>query len=701
MKQWLKTHFILLILLALGIAGALGILSGRIRQEESNKHYDVVLDYTSLEEMAEASDYPLSYWLEFFRDLGVDKLGIQDATFKNLANRLDGKVYLESTEGIRSQFRWQDRYTGAIADWIQASQKKTDMLASCRDHDLAQWLIMALQERYDGSLQIIEVEGITYFCLTGEDGVTGEKLAQLSLGTLPEHIALAEEFGYTLIPRTIPVEDVNGQHFLRDVIRDYQALNVPYFIGGGKAIAGNDDPEEAQTLFLDYLESGDATLGVIETSQQSLNLEFEGLDELVAASGYNAVRVFSMWDYVQWRYQWYNYDGPQEITNCLYRAAYERNCRLIYLKMILDGEESEEYITDPEAYESLVGDFMNRMDNGGYSMKTLTSAGDHRVSFLLLLMVAVGAISGAVMMLGMLLPLKPKFTYLLTGLGCICAAGVLYVMPNTGRLILSMGGGIALPLVAAIGLGTWLQNSKGHKTDIFTGTLAATLVAFIGGLFAAAPLSDSSYMLEMQLYRGVKIMQLLPLAVFVLYYLKTSLWDRYLGFAELPAEERKAQRKVTTDRFLELPVKMRTLVLIGAGVLVLAVVALAGYYYLARTGHSDAVATATLELEFRNLLEYYLPARPRTKEFLIGYPCLMLFIWARRKNIPLLPFFLGLGGVIGLTSIVNTFLHIRTTFMLSFIRVGIGLGFGLVLGFMAVVVAEVLFRQIKKRMQHV
>lgn len=702
MKQWLKTHSVLLILIALGIAGAVGILSGRIYQEETNKHYDIVLDYNSLEDMAQMSEEPLSYWLEFFRELGVDKLSIPDATLKNLADRCDGRVYLDTVDDIRSQFLWQDRYPETISDWISSSTGKDDMLAVCTDSVLADWITDALSQRYENTIRIYRDDsGATYFCLTGPGKITGDKLSQLSLGTLPELLDLAEQYDYTLIPKTIPVEDLNGEFFLRDVISDYEEMNVPYLIGGGTAIAGNDDPEAAQELLLDFLENNDVTLGVIETSQQSLNLEFEGLDELVAASEYNAVRIFSMWDYVQWRYQWYNYEGPEEITNCLYRAAYERNCHLVYLKMILDGEESTEYITAPEAYEALVGDFMTRMDANGYSMQTLSAAGSHAVSFPLLLLVAVGAIAAAVLLLGLIIPLSTKVTCILTAAGCICAAGVLYVMPNTGRLILSMGGGIALPLLSAVGLSVWLRNSTGHKADILTGTLLAALVALVGGLFASAPLSDSSYMLEMQLYRGVKIMQLLPLAVFVLYYLKLSLWDKYLALPTTPLEDRRAQRRSIARSFMELPVKMRTLMLLGAGILVLAVVALVGYYYLARTGHSEGVEAATLELQFRNFLEYYLPARPRTKEFLIGYPCLMLFIWANRKEIPLLPFFLGLGSVIGLTSIVNTFLHIRTAFMLSLVRAGIGLVFGLVIGAIAVAVAEVIYRQIKKRTHYV
>ena len=102
------------------------------------------------------------------------------------------------------------------------------------------------------------------------------------------------------------------------------------------------------------------------------------------------------------------------------------------------------------------------------------------------------------------------------------------------------------------------------------------------------------------------------------------------------------------------------------------------------------------ELQFRNLLENLLIARPRTKELLIGWPCLLLFIWSLRRHMNFLPLVFGLGMSIGLVSIVNTFLHIRTPFLLSLLRTGWGILFGFILGMIAVFVAELLYQLVKK-----
>lgn len=700
MKKWLKQHIVLLLLLALGAAGCVGVIAGRVAQEEANRQYDIILDYASLTEMAAQSDESLDFWLDKFRELGVDKLAVNEATMTSISEDQGGTFFLSTVRDIRGTYGWEQNYPTEIADKLRASTHEMDMLAVCTDRSQFDWILQCLQERCDLEVEgLVDAQGICYLWLPGADA---EDLAELPLGTLPQMQDLASLHGYTLIPRTVVVDGLNGETFAQDVMRDYEELGTPYAIGGGKSILGNDDSETVLPQLISHLEDSGITLGVIETSQQSLNLKQEGLEDLVSGSGYNAVRIFTMWDYVQWRYQWYGYDGPEEITNCLYRAAYERNCRLVYLKMILEEEPEDDeepvYITDPADYETMVTDFMSRMDRWGYTKNTLSSAGNYTISYLSLVLIALGAVAAAVLLLGMLISLPNKWMYLITAFGCVCAAGVLYVMPNTGRLILSMGGGIALPLLSAA---IFVRLADRKNTNLLVLTLGATALSLLGGCFAAAPLSDSSYMLEMQLYRGVKLMQLIPLAVYVCYFLKVKLWDHHLCHQELPPECRKARRKEDLHGFMELPIKMRSMFYVAGGVLVLAVVALVGYYYLARTGHSDGVEAATLELQIRNLLEYYLPARPRTKEFLIGYPCMMLYIWSERKNLPGLSLFLGLGAVIGMTSIVNTFLHIRTAFTLSLIRVGTGLVFGLILGLMALAVAELLYRLIWKRVHHV
>ena len=130
---------------------------------------------------------------------------------------------------------------------------------------------------------------------------------------------------------------------------------------------------------------------------------------------------------------------------------------------------------------------------------------------------------------------------------------------------------------------------------------------------------------------------------------------------------------------------MWALVLLGA-------VALAGYYYLARTGHETEVSVSTLEILLRNDLENWLLARPRTKEFLVAFPCVMLAVYSAVRRLPFWTALFGLAGTIGMTSVCNTFMHIRTPLYLGFVRTGYAVLLGLALGAVYMVCFEALLR---------
>ena len=116
-------------------------------------------------------------------------------------------------------------------------------------------------------------------------------------------------------------------------------------------------------------------------------------------------------------------------------------------------------------------------------------------------------------------------------------------------------------------------------------------------------------------------------------------------------------------------------------------------YYICRTGNS--ATTSSTELAFRNFLENTLVIRPRTKEMIVGWPMLLLFIWSLRRGMKFLPMVFGLGMTIGLVSVVNTFLHIRTPFLISLLRTGWGVLVGLLIGLALVLLAELIYRAVR------
>lgn len=186
------------------------------------------------------------------------------------------------------------------------------------------------------------------------------------------------------------------------------------------------------------------------------------------------------------------------------------------------------------------------------------------------------------------------------------------------------------------------------------------ITALAGGLAASVWLSGGVFFLGEESFRGVKLAQLLPLGCFLL------LWCR----------RQWRERRSEIVSWCGAPVTGGVLLCSAGACLGLLLLAALGVYYLARTGNSG-LATE-LELRLRNALEEWFTVRPRFKEFALGLPCLTL--WCRGNLPRWTEPVVGLGALIGLVSVTNTFLHLWTPLRISLIRTGAGWLLGAVLG---------------------
>lgn len=413
-----------------------------------------------------------------------------------------------------------------------------------------------------------------------------------------------------------------------------------------------------------------------------------GADEATIATGYNAVRVFSVWDYLQYRYGYYGYQGAEEIENALYRAVVERNIRVIYFKPVKQTDDHHVYITDPAVYRGMFENLNQRLSAHGISMGRASVMENYQVPSLAMLALGLGAGFGGALLPDTFLPMRRKWTLVLAGLAAVCVTGAWLVLPNSFRLLAGFASAVVFAcLAAAFFLAA--ARETGRKMDREAGLLkilprsiailaGAVAVSLVGAMMTAAPLSSTDFMLELGIFRGVKAAQLLPLAFFGLLF---------LSFFGLFEKERKSDRldirDIVTAMQWNIPVW---------SLFLLAVVGAAGYYYLARTGHETNVAVSTVEMVFRNDLETLLLARPRTKEFLVAFPGIMLAVYCAVRRLPFWTALFGLAGTIGLTSVCNTFMHIRTPLYLGFVRTAYSLLLGIAVGAVLMVCFEGLLR---------
>jgi hypothetical protein len=192
-------------------------------------------------------------------------------------------------------------------------------------------------------------------------------------------------------------------------------------------------------------------------------------------------------------------------------------------------------------------------------------------------------------------------------------------------------------------------------------TLArAVALALVAGMLVAALLSRWEFMLAIATFLGVKAAHVLPVAL-------VGMW---LTFAMRPARGWRAATTETAQWFNQ-PLR------VGVALAVL-VLGLAAVMLLARTGNLS-LPLSGVEQRLRTALEDMLVARPRTKEFLIGYPALALMGAAAAVGWRRAALVLGMIGAIGTAGAINSFSHLHTPVLYTAWRTGNALMLGAII----------------------
>ena len=201
---------------------------------------------------------------------------------------------------------------------------------------------------------------------------------------------------------------------------------------------------------------------------------------------------------------------------------------------------------------------------------------------------------------------------------------------------------IAFPILAYIDL----LSSK--KRNPFLQYAIMAVISMAGGLVIASTLIGPQWMLQNKLFVGPKLAHYAPILVAALMLLSAQ---------------------------IDLKETMKKPLVWGTTLASFAILA-ALFFMQTRLGNDNPAGVSGIELKLRAILDSVLYVRPRTKEFLIGNPALLLglFLWSKEKKLwgSLL---LGVGAI-GLTSIVNTLCHLHIPIELSLARIVIGLILG-------------------------
>lgn len=429
---------------------------------------------------------------------------------------------------------------------------------------------------------------------------------------------------------------------------------------------------------LELLRRDNIALALVENAERTGAVEVSGIDAQSYTGG--MIKTFKLLDGYRNKYGVLGYSGTEEIENIIFRAVTDRSMRIVWLTPFIDSD-SGEVIHDLSEYGGVIGNLEGRVGAQGLiynknEVKFVLYPIQHTApNNLLLFIICMGLGALAVILLKTLIKLPRMWDLILFLLWTLASVLALAVNAVLTQKAAAFAASVVLPCLAIYYLTIeakrllLMDNPPLGKTITAAAfTLAKTLgIALLGSVFVGAILSDSRFLLELDMFRGVKLSQILPLLYSVLIIYLSLYKGKKIVFPKL--------KKVYL-----VPI----LLLIFIALLVL----------LARSG--DGVLSASvLEQRFRNWLETVLYARPRTKEMLIAFPALIVAVYlACRKKGAYLWAFLFVSGI-GLVSVVNTFCHIRAPFAQSLIRTGLGAVIGLAVGILVIFIPEGISRVLK------
>ncbi|MGD9569524.1 MAG: DUF5693 family protein [Sedimentibacter sp.] len=702
-----KIDKLVVLLICLSLLVGIYTVFQRVEIEKKYKSAEIILDYNEMKKFADSSEYDLNYWYGKFKEYGAQSVAIQEETIKLLIE--SGKpLRAEIVSELVKNYGWQNNYNAKIVSLIEENKlDQNDVIVTTEDEALYNYLVLGLKERYSEEFfKTYTLDNVYYISLKGTNDdiyygqtekiinqkgkgiyektkIADSRLMNIGIGYDDDKINSAIASGLDVILRPINFPTYNEK--LADV---YEAANDRYnlepriYLLHGKEILGYPENEDK---LLNYINEKDIAIGLIESSTQREHLEGEGLDDLVEDSGYNALRIFTMWDYIRERNKYYNYEGAEEIENTMFRAITERNIRAIYFKPFFEEVDSTKYLTDEQEYKRTFESLEKRLDEHNITLGKAHAMEEFHIGAKRLSVLSFGITLSAVLLFIKMFNIKDKrvnYLYLVS----VPSALIPLVMRN----IAEKGFAFAAAVVfSGLAIYFFMMNIKKvydskekysfikiitYSTVVLSG---AIVISLAGAVFLDAMLADVKYFLEMDIFRGVKFSQILPFGIFALMYL--------IYFMSNDSNDSFKSVVNTGISILNYNIKIYYGIIAG-------VIGVAAYIYISRTGHETNIQPSSIEMITRNFMEYILLARPRTKEFLIAFPAIFAAVYAATKKSEFFTGLFMLVSAIGTSSVINTFSHLRTPIYLSLARTVIALGFGIVIGLIYVVAIDLLFK---------
>lgn len=703
-SRWLqwnrKVKLALWVIALIGVLAALPLGAIRMNMEKASKHVEYVFDYRDIIEVAEKQTRPqifLEEQLAQLKESGVTTMSVYESSLKELL--LSGRLtYYSSRDAALLQSKFEpvgQNFTYILYNGKQEEEKIGPIVKEAFDRDE----ITYRDWSYDGRNGLVVEVPISEAIMKTMD------FDPMSLQTI-------HDAGFKILPRFSDRVRPYNEETMDALLSKMKEFGVNRVLFDGDKVKGASDQASQKSLdsfaaLLNKYEIGLATIENLKKPQQ-------GINKLAYLTDYNVVRLYSLSDK----------DGmdmsKESIVDRFLLAAKDRNIRMFFLNGTAQSsvEKAKVVHSLDRLSEAMSGDdgIVARLSEAGFAPGDPEPFVYDQPTWAKALrgVVALGAIALISLLAGAFIPgvYIPVFL-----LGILGSAGL--YLTSRGSLMeqaLALGAAISAPTLALVwvmnriyartvgerrfvGGADWsigrsqASNKAPHQPGavydngtqmkwIFpaatmgrrfglalTWFVSASLISLMAVPIIFGLLNNITYSLVLEQFRGVSLLHLAPIALVAVY---VFFYNGQMSVGKL--------RSLLTK-----PITLTWIILA-------AVIGIIGYYYLSRTGNNGQAPY--IELVIRGWLESTFGVRPRFKEFMLGHPPLILglFLALRYRA----AWLLVIVGAIGQLTMVDTFAHIHTPLHISVIRLLLGWGTGLIIGFIFILAWQVLEGAVRK-----
>jgi hypothetical protein len=663
---------IAVVLIALGLVASLLVAFDRWRYEAQNKTVEVTMDQQDLSDFAHAYGYDLDELLREMRRAGLTSV----AAYEELGQRVNdgGHAFVQSGAQILNAAR-----DSTLADPLLARM--------VRDHsiDPASVYILVYDpetlRRYRTALSIQFEPSTVHVLRSTMPALIAVKTQidffnSVGLGIPQDFADRVRRLGLLVDPRVQNNERLGPEQIntIFDQIMQGGEIGTIIFFGQRNEVLGYPYQLDstAQALKDAHVNFGDVEAysdDQIQKGTQTLGTDIPNQTVRVQAIAQPLLQKMAL----------------DDVIGTYILGVRERNIRVIYLRTFphviqtagADGAQTT--LSAEQTNLVMLRELRDRLEANGFHEGRAEGFVDFKggklpVLWFLALLGTAGAFILLLDLFGWVRPWMPWALYALT---TIAYWGALVIHHDElVRKAGALGAALTFAVLAGVSLARWFDGSGGSRRtrasfarplgEGAVALLSSVAIACIGAAFVTALLAQATFMLEINQFVGVKTLLVVPPLALLLLYAFTPMFGARIKFIDAVISPIKAWQLAAL------------FVLIGAAVLL-----------VLRSGNQPDIGVSGFETQLRGLLAQLLGARPRFKEFAIGYPLIVLLPALTGQARRLVGWLVILCAGIGLADVLDTFSHIHTPLHVGLLRTLNGV----VLGFIIGAILQIIYRR--------